>query len=123
MKNLIPKFIIEQFEKKCFKGELQAFTMFIDISGFTSMTETLMKHGKIGAEILADILDNLFTPAIISVYENGGFITTFAGDAFTAIFPKEKLMQNKFFFQLKKFKSFLTQTIHTNLYLANSNSG
>jgi len=51
------------------------------------MTQTLMLHGTEGAEIVADMINDLFGPAITSVHERGGFISGFAGDAFTAIFP------------------------------------
>ncbi len=90
MKNLIPHFISEQFEKQCFEGNFQAVTMFIDISGFTAMTQALMKNGKEGAEILTEVINRVFTPSIDAIYKYNGFISTFAGDAFTAIFPTEK---------------------------------
>ncbi|OQY47859.1 MAG: hypothetical protein B6242_03845 [Anaerolineaceae bacterium 4572_78] len=67
-------------------GDFYALTMFMDISGFTPMTEALMLHGKQVAEILSGILNDIFYPVIKTVYDNGGFITGFAGDAFTAVF-------------------------------------
>ncbi|MCD4819998.1 MAG: tetratricopeptide repeat protein [Candidatus Cloacimonetes bacterium] len=89
MKNLIPNFILKKFEQKKYSGELEAVTMFIDISGFTDMTHILMKNGKEGAEILTEIINQVFTPSIDVIHKNGGFISTFAGDAFTSIFPIE----------------------------------
>ncbi len=91
MRCLIPAFIIEQFEKKQFKGELQATTMFIDIAGFTAMTQALMVNGKEGAEVLADAVNRVFPPAIDVIHEHGGFVSSFAGDAFTAIFPSDSV--------------------------------
>ena len=88
MKRLIPSHILQSFQSKNFSGQFSATTMFIDISGFTAMTQTLMKNGKEGAEILTSIINNIFTPAIDAIYNNQGFISTFAGDAFTAIFPE-----------------------------------
>ncbi|MEA1972811.1 MAG: adenylate/guanylate cyclase domain-containing protein, partial [Candidatus Cloacimonadota bacterium] len=91
MKNFVPSFIIERLNNSPkSSGSLKAFTMFIDISGFTSMTQTLMKKGKEGSEILTTIINDIFTPSIKSIYDHHGFITTFAGDAFTAVFPKSK---------------------------------
>jgi tetratricopeptide (TPR) repeat protein len=87
MKNLIPHFIAEKYAQKEFAGQFQAVSMFLDISGFTPMTEALMKHGKEGAEILSQIINTVFEPVIAAVYQAEGFISTFAGDAFTAIFP------------------------------------
>jgi len=88
MRNLIPNFIAEQFLANQSSGNFPASTMFLDISGFTPMTERLMKEGKEGAEILSSIINNIFEPVINAVYSSGGFVSTFAGDAFTAIFPE-----------------------------------
>lgn len=87
MKNLLPHFIQDQFQQGNFEGDFQAFSMFVDISGFTQMTETLMKEGHEGAEILSSILNNIFEPSVDAIYELGGFISTFVGDGFTALFP------------------------------------
>jgi predicted ATPase/class 3 adenylate cyclase len=61
--------------------------MFIDLSGFTPLTQSLMREGSAGAEQLSIILNDIFEPLINLVYVRGGFIPYFAGDAFTAIFP------------------------------------
>ncbi|MBL7128271.1 MAG: tetratricopeptide repeat protein [Ignavibacteria bacterium] len=87
MQNLVPDFILNNYKNNILKGEMDAFTMFIDISGFTSLTENLMQGGNEGAEVLSDILKNIFKSTVNHVYEYGGFISTFAGDAFTSIFP------------------------------------
>ncbi|MEM6963344.1 MAG: tetratricopeptide repeat protein [Bacteroidota bacterium] len=88
MKNLIPDFIQRQYQKGLRHGNFEAFTMFVDLSGFTSLTETLMKHGNEGAEQLSFSLNSLFEPLVNMVYCEGGFIPYFAGDSFTGIFPK-----------------------------------
>ncbi len=87
MRPLIPYFIQEQFEEGNFQGQLEAFTLFVDLSGFTSLTERLMQAGNEGAEQLSMTVNNIFTPIVKMVYERGGFIPYYAGDAFTAIFP------------------------------------
>lgn len=61
--------------------------MFVDLSGFTHMTETLMEKGSEGAEELSEALNHIFQPTVALVYRQGGFIPYFAGDSFTAIFP------------------------------------
>jgi len=63
--------------------------MFIDLKGFTSLTQSFMKHGTAGAEQLSISLNKIFTPMVSLVYNKKGFIPYFAGDAFTAIFPIE----------------------------------
>ncbi len=87
MKFLIPDFILKNYNSKKDSGSFYAFSMFIDISGFTNMTQNLMKNGKEGAEILSEMINDIFSPSIKKIYSHGGFITTFAGDAFTAVFP------------------------------------
>ncbi len=87
MANLLPPFIARQYRQGCFGGEFEAVALFVDISGFTKMTEALMQHGIEGAEILAGTLRAVFDPMIDTVYACGGIITGFAGDAFTAVFP------------------------------------
>ena len=64
--------------------------MFVDLSGFTRLTETLMQKGSEGAEELSVALNHIFQPMVRLVYEQGGFIPYFAGDSFTAIFPIEQ---------------------------------
>ncbi len=69
------------------QGKLEACTMFIDLSGFTRLTDTLMQKGPEGAEELSYALNHIFQPTVALVYAQGGFIPYFAGDSFTAIFP------------------------------------
>jgi tetratricopeptide (TPR) repeat protein/class 3 adenylate cyclase len=90
MRNFIPVFIqrkTEQGDEK--EGSFKSSTMFMDISGFTNMTEALMGRGKEGAEVLSVILNQIFEPIIDEVYRLGGFVSGFAGDAMTIIFPDE----------------------------------
>ncbi len=69
------------------QGKFSGSVLFLDIAGFTSMTSRLAKQGTAGAEAIADLLKNTFSPCIDIVYNNGGWITRFGGDAFTAVFP------------------------------------
>ena len=84
---LVPQFILDQYKKGEIYGELFAVGIFVDLSGFSSMTDNLMQLGQYGAEVLASIMRNIFDPMIQSVYQHNGFIANFAGDSFTAIFP------------------------------------
>jgi class 3 adenylate cyclase len=87
MHRLVPEFVIEQYTAGRTGGDLPAVALFVDISGFSTVTDALMVHGQHGAEVLAMLMRAVFDPLVQSVYEQNGFITTFAGDAFTAIFP------------------------------------
>ena len=87
MQPLIPPFIQQKLIADDLQGEVEAFTLNIDLSGFTPLTETLMQQGRSGAEQLSVILNEVFEPLVALTYSAGGFIPYFAGDAFTAIFP------------------------------------
>lgn len=87
MHRLIPPIILENYASGNLNGEFETVGMFADMSGFSAMTDELMTHGQHGAEVLAVVLRKAFGPMIQSVYEQGGFIATQAGDAFTALFP------------------------------------
>ncbi len=93
MPQLLPLMIQKQFAAGNAAGGFSAVTLFTDLSGFTKMTETLMRGGDEGAEIMSDILNAIFNPLVDSIYAHGGFISSFGGDAFTAIFPDDLQIQ------------------------------
>jgi class 3 adenylate cyclase/tetratricopeptide (TPR) repeat protein len=87
---LVPDFITQRNAEGQTSGTIEAAALFVDISGFTSLTTKLMQHGRggrEGAEALVRTLRFHFDPLVAAVHEAGGFITGFAGDAFTALFP------------------------------------
>jgi class 3 adenylate cyclase/tetratricopeptide (TPR) repeat protein len=86
--NLIPRIIHDQYRQGRMSGHFEAASFFLDIAGFTPLTDRLMAEGKEGAEILSGLVNGIFRPVIDAVYNYGGFITGFAGDAFTAVFPE-----------------------------------
>jgi len=87
MQPLIPPFIQQKILAEEYSGQVDAFTLNVDLSGFTLLTESLMKEGLSGAERLSLVLNEVFEPLVALVYSRGGFIPYFAGDAFTAVFP------------------------------------
>lgn len=88
---LVPRFILDNLAHHQFHGDFSAASLFVDISGFTALTETLLKEGAVGAEILANTVQAVFDPLIEQIYTFGGFVSGFAGDAFYALFPGEQL--------------------------------
>ena len=70
------------------------YLLYIDIAGFSSITDKLNKEGVEGSEILSQIIKNIFKNAVNIVYKNKGYIATFAGDAFLAIFKSYKNILN-----------------------------
>ncbi len=87
MPQLLPDFILRHYAAGQFSGRIPANALFVDISGFTTVSEAFMRFGPEAAETLADVMQAIFTPLVEAVYAYNGFITGFAGDAFTAIFP------------------------------------
>jgi class 3 adenylate cyclase len=88
MRNLIPHFIHEQFQRRVYSGSFRAATLFVDISGFSSLVKAMLQNGEDGAQELTATLQALFRPLVHQVYSRGGLIPLFAGDGFTAIFHK-----------------------------------
>ncbi|MCA1832112.1 MAG: AAA family ATPase [Actinomycetota bacterium] len=66
--------------------ELDGSLVFVDISGFTKMSERLAKKGKVGSEEVADVLNSTFTRLLAVAYENGGSLVKFGGDALLLFF-------------------------------------
>ena len=60
--------------------------LFVDISGFTTLTEALAVHGSTGLEQLRTLLNSYFAPLSNIVRGLGGSIVRFEGDAVTAVF-------------------------------------
>ncbi len=90
MKHLIPNFIQHHFDRFQLNGAVEASVLFVDLTGFTPLTETLMDKGSQGAEELSNILNEIFEPIVSLVYNRQGFIPYFAGDSFAAIFPYDQ---------------------------------
>src|SRR5918994_1154171 len=55
--------------------------LFVDISGFTPLTERLARRGKVGAEELTDHLTTIFTSLMAAAERQGGDVLKFGGDA------------------------------------------
>ena len=60
--------------------------VFGDISGFTKMSERLARHGKVGAEEVADAIDGCFEELLAVAYRCGGSLIKFGGDAVLLLF-------------------------------------
>lgn len=90
MFKIIPDLIFEKIENNQLKGKEEFFVFFVDIKGFTKITENLMKVDFKGSEILSEIINSFFGEVIKIVYSRGGDILTFAGDAFTGLLKKDE---------------------------------
>jgi class 3 adenylate cyclase len=68
---------------------LTAATLFVDVAGFTQLTDRLARRGPAGAEALSTALNLYFGRLTDIVTEWGGDVLLFAGDAALAIWPCE----------------------------------
>ena len=71
-----------------------AAIIFIDISGFTILTETLVKSGPDGLETLTAILNVYFGQIVDLILNYGGDVLKFAGDALLAVWPVQDTEQD-----------------------------
>ncbi len=89
MRQLVPHFILEKYLANETRGSLPAAGIFVDLSGFSTMTDVLARHGQLGAETLTQVMRGIFEPLVDAVYAQGGFVVGYAGDAFQAIFLED----------------------------------
>ena len=59
---------------------------FVDISGFTTLTERLARKGKVGAEEMSDILSATFAGLLTEARADGADLVKWGGDAVLLLF-------------------------------------
>jgi class 3 adenylate cyclase/tetratricopeptide (TPR) repeat protein len=62
---------------------------FVDISGFTQLTERLARKGRVGAEEMSDILNATFADLLAVAYKDGAGLVKWGGDAVLLLFEGE----------------------------------
>jgi class 3 adenylate cyclase/predicted ATPase len=60
--------------------------VFVDVSGFTALSERLAQRGKVGAEQLTDVLNSVFGTMLGLAAARGGSLLKFGGDALFLLF-------------------------------------
>jgi len=68
---------------------LEGSVVFVDISGFTKLSEKLARKGKEGAEQVTEAIESCFTELLAVAYANGGGLLKFGGDALLLFFSGE----------------------------------
>ena len=63
--------------------------VFVDISGFTKMSERLARRGKIGAEEVTEVMNTTFGALLEVAYAHGGGLLKFGGDALLLFFRED----------------------------------
>ncbi len=86
MHQLVPHFILEKYNAGEFRGDLTVAVLFADLTGFSSMSDALARHGHYGSEMLAAVMRPVFEPLVHNVYAQRGFVVGYAGDSLTAVF-------------------------------------
>jgi class 3 adenylate cyclase/tetratricopeptide (TPR) repeat protein len=69
--------------------EVEGTLAFIDISGFTAMSEKLSSLGRSGAEEVTDVMNATFSALLQVAYEQGGGLLKFGGDALLLLYDGE----------------------------------
>ncbi|MEZ4517844.1 MAG: AAA family ATPase [Chloroflexota bacterium] len=87
---LIPDLITQSLARGQLEGTFAAASLYLDLSGFTGLTESLIEHGTDGVETLTTTVESLFAPLVESAFAYGGFVAGYAGDAFSALFPHQE---------------------------------
>jgi len=60
--------------------------LFVDVTGFTALSERLAKRGKVGAEEITEIISALFDRLLAKAFDRGGDLLKFGGDALLLLF-------------------------------------
>ena len=81
---LVPEWLTDTPEDRW--HELEGSVVFVDISGFTQMSEKLAKKGKVGAEEVTNVISGVFARLLSVAYGNGGSLLKFGGDALLLLF-------------------------------------
>ncbi|HEX2153262.1 MAG TPA: adenylate/guanylate cyclase domain-containing protein [Acidimicrobiia bacterium] len=69
--------------------QVEGSLVFVDISGFTKMSERLARHGNVGAEEVTDVIDNTFAQLLPEAYMFGANLLKFGGDALLLLFTDD----------------------------------
>ncbi len=66
--------------------EVEGTLAFVDISGFTAMSERLSSQGKAGAEEVTEVMNATFAALLAVAYDQGGGLLKFGGDALLLLY-------------------------------------
>lgn len=69
--------------------QVEGTLAFVDISGFTELTERLARKGKVGSEEISDTLDTCFAQLLSVASDYGAAVVKWGGDAVLLLFTDE----------------------------------
>jgi class 3 adenylate cyclase/tetratricopeptide (TPR) repeat protein len=70
--------------------EVDGTLAFVDISGFTAMSEQLSSRGRAGAEEVTDVMNATFSALLDQAYALGGGLLKFGGDALLLLYEGDQ---------------------------------
>ncbi|MDH5224102.1 MAG: adenylate/guanylate cyclase domain-containing protein, partial [Actinomycetota bacterium] len=76
-------------DPKALHRAVDGSVVFVDISGFTKLSEKLAKLGKVGAEEMADAINTCFADLLGVAYVEDGMLLKFGGDALMLLFADD----------------------------------
>jgi class 3 adenylate cyclase/tetratricopeptide (TPR) repeat protein len=87
----VPRLTIEWLKKSPDRRwlEIDGTVAFIDISGFTAMSEKLSSTGRAGAEEITEVMNATFSALLEVAYAEGGGLLKFGGDALLLLYEGE----------------------------------
>jgi class 3 adenylate cyclase/tetratricopeptide (TPR) repeat protein len=88
----VPRLVVEWLREdpEARLRTLEGTLAFVDISGFTAMSERLSSRGKAGAEEVTDVMNTTFARLLDVAYGEGGTLLKFGGDALLLFFTGDR---------------------------------
>jgi class 3 adenylate cyclase/tetratricopeptide (TPR) repeat protein len=84
----VPRLVIDWLRSspEAVASTVEGSLLFADISGFTKLSEALARRGKVGAELMRDALNDVFTALLDDAYDYGAGLIKWGGDALLLLF-------------------------------------
>ena len=84
----VPRLVVDwlRSEPATVARTIEGSLVFADISGFTRLSEALARRGKVGAELMRDALNVVFTALLDDAYDYGASLIKWGGDALLLLF-------------------------------------
>ena len=82
----VPRVVLRYLDDQIEADTVEGSVVFVDVSGFTKLSERLQRTGREGAEHLADAIGACFSSMLALAYGNGGSLLKFGGDALLLLF-------------------------------------
>ena len=84
----VPRLVVDWLRETphALHREVEGSMVFVDISGFTALSERLARRGKIGAELMRDSLNVVFMALLDEAYDYGAGLLKWGGDALLLLF-------------------------------------